>query len=84
MDDSLKISFEEKPEPDDVKFIAGNLDKFNCSRVGFDDFKSLNSFCARKMARWQEVCWQRRCGNGYILIFCGWTRSLEIKVLAKS
>ncbi|MGI9036467.1 MAG: GNAT family N-acetyltransferase [Pyrinomonadaceae bacterium] len=44
MIDSLKISFEEKPERDDIKFIANNIDKFNCSRIGYDDFKPLNYF----------------------------------------
>jgi GNAT superfamily N-acetyltransferase len=44
MDDSLKISFEKKPKRDDLEFIGRMIDKFNCSRVGYDDFESLNYF----------------------------------------
>lgn len=40
----MKISFEEKPESDDIKFIANKIDEFNCSRVGFDDFEHLRYF----------------------------------------
>lgn len=44
MTDLLKISFEEKPERDDIKFVADKIDGFNCSRVGYDDFEPLNYF----------------------------------------
>jgi GNAT superfamily N-acetyltransferase len=44
MIDSLKISFEKKSERADREFLADNIDKFNCSRVGYDDYKPLNHF----------------------------------------
>ena len=44
MIDSLKISFEENAERDDINFIANGIDVYNSSRVGYDDYKPLNLF----------------------------------------
>lgn len=44
MNDSPKISFEESPEREDIKFIADKIDEFNYSRVGYDDFEPLRIF----------------------------------------
>lgn len=44
MIDSLEISFEEKSERADREFLADNIDKFNRSRIGYDDYKPLNYF----------------------------------------
>ena len=44
MNDSLTVSFEEKPKGDDLDFIRKNLREFNRSRVGDDDSEPLNYF----------------------------------------
>lgn len=44
MVNSMKISFEENSDRADRQFIADNLDGFNRSRVGYDDYQPLNYF----------------------------------------
>lgn len=44
MNNSPKISFEEKSSSEDRGFIADKIDGYNGSRVGYDDYKPLNFF----------------------------------------